>query len=383
MRFKDITGHKAVKERLIHTVNENRISHALLLSGAPGSGTLLLAIAYCQYINCENKLVDDSCGTCASCIKIEKLVHPDVHFSYPVAGPQKPKSIDFVIEWRDALLQNPYMEVQEWYEYLEIENKQGFMSVDESADLMRKLSLKSYESEYKTAIIWLPEKMKTEAANKMLKIIEEPPDKTLFLLVTENVEQIIPTILSRTQLIKTGRLSDDEMMEALIKTQELAEDDARRITQLADGNYNIALKLSKQEHIEKQTEREFVDWMRTCFRPLDAYPALLEKTDRFARLSREEQKDFLAYALAVIRECLLMNMDVPSLLRFGQKGYDELKKFSALIHPWNVHRFEEELNKAYFHTERNANAKILFLDLSFRLYRIFQIKKPVAEESLA
>ena len=376
MQFSDIIGHAAVKERLIHSVKENRVSHALLFSGTAGSGGLALAIAYSQYINCENKQPGDSCGTCASCIKMTRLVHPDVHYSYPVAGPKQPKSVDFIARWREAIAVNPYMEVQEWYENLEIENKQGFISVDEAADLLRKLSLKSFESEYKTAIIWLPEKMRTDAANKMLKIIEEPPDKTLFILVCENAEQIIPTILSRTQLIKTGRISDAELTEALITRQQVTENEARRITQLSDGNYNIALKLSMQETQDQQSEKEFIEWMRICYRPLDAYAALLDKMDRFAKLSREEQKDYLSYSLATVRECLLMNLEVPSLLRFGENGYEQLKKFSALVHVQNVHLFEEELNKAYFHTERNANAKILFLDLSFKLHRILQLKKP-------
>jgi len=375
MKFNEIIGHSAVKERLIQSVRDNRISHALLFSGPAGSGSLALAIAFSQYINCEEKKEDDSCGTCPSCLKMKRLVHPDVHFSYPVAGPNKPKSIDFIVQWRDAVAENPYLEVQEWYENLEIENKQGFMSVDESADLLRKLSLKPYESEYKTAIIWLPEKMRTDASNKMLKIIEEPPEKTLFILVTENAEQIIPTILSRTQLVKTGRVSDADLAGALIERLQLTENEARRITHLSDGNINTAFKLGSEETADNQGEKDFIDWMRICYRPTDAYPALLEKMERFARLSREEQKAFICYSMETIRECMLMNLGVHQLLRFGENGFEQLKKFSSLVHIQNAHLFEEELNKAYFHTERNANAKILFLDLSFKLHRILMIKK--------
>jgi len=374
MLFSEIVGHAAVKERLVQSVKDNRVSHALLFSGPPGAGGLLMAIAYSQYINCENRQENDSCGGCPSCIKMNRLIHPDVHFSYPVAGPNKAKSTDFALQWREALLENAYMEVQEWYEYLQIENKQGFISVEESADLLRKLSLKSYESEYKTAIMWLPEKMRTDAANKMLKIIEEPPDKTLFILVTENPDQIIPTILSRTQLVKTGRINDLELTEALIAQYQVEPQEARRITHLSDGNFNTAWKLSRQEQQDQQNEKDFIDWMRICFSPMNSYQGLLDKMERFARLSREEQKSFLCYSMETIRECLLMNLEVPSLLRFGENGYAQLKKFSAFVHAGNVERFQEELNKAYFHTERNANAKILFLDLSFKIYRILTIK---------
>lgn len=376
MQFKNIIGHEAVKARLIQSVMDNRISHAQLFSGKPGNGCLALAMAYCQFINCENRNHDDSCGVCSSCIKMEKMIHPDVHFSFPVAGPNKPKSVDFIVQWRESFLENPWMELQEWVERLKIENKQGFISVDEAGDLVRKLSLKPFESEYKTVIMWLPEKMKIEASNTLLKIIEEPPDKTLFLLVTENAELIIATILSRTQLIKMGKISDSEIKRALIQQLQLSEEEAIRITRFCDGNLNRALQLGDKENAVLQDEKGFIDWMRMCYSPMEHFPALLDKMDRFARLSREEQKNYLSFALTVLRECLLMNLNVADLLRFGEKGYEQLLKFSALIHVESAPLLEEAINKAYFHTERNANAKILFIDLSFKINKILKIKKP-------
>lgn len=383
MQFQKIIGHQAFKSQLIQSVKDNRISHAQLFSGSAGTGTLALAIAYSQYINCENKISGDSCGKCPSCTKMNKLVHPDVHFSYPVAGPNKPKSIDFIVQWREAIIENPYLEIHDWYESLSIENKQGFMSVEESADLLRKLSLKSFEAEYKTAIIWLPEKMRTDASNKLLKIIEEPPDKTLFILVTENPEQIIPTILSRTQLSKTYRIGDSEIIEALTAGFQINADEAFKIAQLCDGNFNIALKLAGNETKDHQGEMEFIDWMRICFNPFKSYPSLMDKVDRFAKLPREDQKNYLSFCMAIIRECLMMNFNVKALQRFGEKGYTYFEKFSQMIHTDNAPLFIEELNKAYIHVERNANAKILFLDLSFKIYRILTIKKPNPSESFA
>ncbi len=383
MLFSEVIGQQPIKERLIQSVRDNRISHALLFAGHPGNGSLALALAFVQYINCENRLPADSCGTCSSCVKMRKLIHPDVHFSYPVAGPNKPKSIDFIASWREALLSNFYLEVQEWYEYLSIENKQGFISVDEAGDILRKLSLKAFESEYKTILMWLPEKMRTEASNALLKILEEPPDKTLFLLITENAEQLLPTILSRTQLIRTNRLSDEEIAGALTGRMGLSNVESLLVARQCDGNFNASQKLAGKEEAGINNEKDFVDWMRACFNPNKFYPVLLERMERFSRLSREGQKDFLNFSLTIIRECLLMNLGVQPLLRFGEQGYEELIRFSSLVHTGNVHLFEQELNKAYFHTERNANAKILFLNLSFKLNKVLMISSPAAGKMAA
>lgn len=376
MQFKDIIGHLTIKQRLIQSVKTNRISHAQLFSGRPGTGALALALAYSQYITCENRLDTDSCGICPSCLKSAKMVHPDIHFSYPVAGKDKPKSIDFIVKWREAVLENPYLETSDWYEYIDIETKQGFLSVEEAADLLKKLSLKSFESEYKITIIWLPEKMRTETANKMLKIIEEPPDKTLFLLVTENYEQILPTILSRTQLLKTGRIADHDLMETLQNRHGVTKELARQAVQLSDGNLNMALAIVNTENREGHGEKQFIEWMRICYRPLDDYAALLEKMEKFVKLTREEQKNYFLFCLNTIRECLILNINISTLLRSDENGQKELQRFSVLINTHNVYQLEKEFNKAYFHTERNANAKILFLDLSFKIHRLLIIKKP-------
>ena len=213
MQLKDVIGQQDVKQRFVQSVTEERVSHAQLIYGPEGSGGLPLALAFAQYLTCEQPADEDSCGRCSSCIKNQKLVHPDVHYSFPVATVRdilKPKSTDFIEEFRKAVIDQPYLDFNDWFESLDTANKQGFMSVEESADILRKLHLKSFESPYKIVIQWMPEKMRTEAANKLLKIIEEPPDRTIFFLVTENRDQILGTLLSRTQLVRVKQLTLDE-----------------------------------------------------------------------------------------------------------------------------------------------------------------------------
>jgi len=261
MLFKEIIGQEEIKKKLIKTVEENRISHAQLFSGPEGAGSLPLAIAYAQYISCEDRSGNDSCGTCHSCLKYSKLIHPDLHFILPVASTPKvkePLTDKFLEEWRESFLENPYLSPAEWYKAIGLENKQGFINVDESYEIIRKLSLKSYESEYKVVIIWLPEKMNKPKENKLLKIIEEPPSKTLFLMITENSTNILPTIYSRAQMIRIPKLEEKEILLALQQKYDFEEVNMKDAAHLADGNYLRALNiLEKTEenklHFEKFT----------------------------------------------------------------------------------------------------------------------------------
>jgi len=243
MLFKEIIGQEEVKKRLINAVKENRISHAQLFLGKEGFGTLALAIAYAQYICCENKLANDSCGVCSSCIKYQKLVHPDLHFVFPVATnavvKKKPISNHFLPQWRASLLNDYYLSYKSWQEKIETGNKQLLITKDESIDILKKLNLKTYESAYKIMIIWYPEKFNIASANKLLKILEEPPEKTLFILVAQETEKIINTILSRTQLIKINQINAVALQQAIIKKYQLTEDEALSIAKLADGNSRI------------------------------------------------------------------------------------------------------------------------------------------------
>ena len=376
MLFKDIIGQQAVKKRLIQSVLDNRVSHAQLFLGEEGCGKLALAIAYAQYICCTNKGADDSCGTCSSCVKYNKLVHPDLHFVFPVntnkSITKDPVSDNFIASWRETLNKDPYLSIDQWYEIIGIDNKQGFISVKESSEIMKKLSLMTYESEYKVMIIWMPEKMNPAASNKLLKILEEPPAKTLFMLVCEQQDQLLPTILSRTQLVKILRIPDAELARALIEKQNIVQELASKISFLAEGNYVEAVKMMNQGEDENYYATTFIQWMRLCFSA-----KMIEVTDwveGIASIGRERQKNFLNYALHMVRESLLMNYADPSLVKLSGNELDFLVKFSPFIHGANCIQLSEELNTAYYHIERNANAKILFLDLSIRMMKLLKIK---------
>jgi DNA polymerase III subunit delta' len=371
MLFRDIIGQNAVKQRLISSVKENRVSHAQLFLGPEGSGNLALAVAYAQYLCCENKGAEDSCGICSSCIKLNKLVHPDVTFTYPVALIDKKKtSVEFIEDWRKAFINNPYITFTEWLQYIEAENKQPIINADESQDIIRRLSLKSFESGYKIVIIWLPEKMNPSAANKLLKILEEPPEKTLFVLVAENYEELLPTILSRAQLIKVNRISDEDMTEALMTKHQLGAEEARRITHLADGSYHEALLLTDKENEEEDHAKVFLDWMRLCYQR--KYKELINWVDDLPR-KREQHKNFLQYALHLTRECIVISNDIAPITRMSGKELEDYRRFAPFVNN-NAEQFAEELNKAYFHIERNANHKILFMDLSLKMSQLLHTK---------
>lgn len=375
MLFREVIGQEAVKQRLLNTVKENRISHAQLFLGPSGAGTLPLAIAYAQYISCTNKQENDSCGSCHSCIKYNKLVHPDLHLVYPIALSKDSRvSTDVITKWRSAFLDNPYMSLNDWFEYLDAENKQATIGTDESTEILRKLSLTTYESEYKIMAIWMADKMNQAAANKLLKILEEPPDKTLFLLIVESEDQLLRTILSRTQLVKVYKLSDDVLKQALIDKKDINEEEALRIAHLADGDYNAAIKLLSENENAAFNLSMFQQWMRACLR-LD-FPKMLAWGDEMAGIGREKQKSFILYSLHILRESLMLSYGA-ELVKLEGEELDFVKKFSPFIHGGNCTQMIEELNKAYSHIERNANPKILFLDLSFRMHELLNIKAAV------
>ncbi len=368
MRFADIIGQEDIKQRLVRTVEENRVSHAQLFLGPEGSGKLALAVAYAQYINCTNKQDGDSCGECPSCIKYQKFIHPDLHFIYPTAkvkNIEKPMSKDFISQWRELLLEtNSYINLSAWYAKLGMERKQAIINARDCNEIIKTLSYKSYESEYKVMIIWMVEKLFHAAAPKILKVLEEPPDKTLFLLVSENQDLIINTILSRTQLIKIGKLSDTELTKALIRDgyEPAQANDAVRI---ADGNYLAAVRLISQSEEERYNFLNFREWMR------NVYQFDVEKLIKFvadmSKNSREKNKSFLNYALRFTRESLLMNYNSSDLVRVNNEESDFIGKFYPFINERNSHLIAEELDKSIYHIERNANPSVLFMDLSLKL----------------
>ncbi|MGM0407960.1 MAG: ATP-binding protein, partial [Bacteroidota bacterium] len=311
MQFREVIGHQDIKARLIRTIKENRISHAQLFLGNEGSGNLALAIAYAQYIACLNKQEDDSCGVCPSCQKFKKLIHPDLHFVYPVATSKTvkkdPVSDDYISQWRNIIIENPYINQNKWYGIIDIENKQGIINKNESYEILRKLNLKTFESEYKFMIIWLPEKMNMYAANKLLKFIEEPPDKTLFLMVSENSEQILPTILSRTQLIKIPKIDSDSLYTAICDRFGVNPEKAHDIVHLSNGNFFEALNLIQAEDDDHENFERFTSLMRLAYQR--KLVEIIDWVDEIARIGREKQKSFLSYALRLLRENFMLNIN--------------------------------------------------------------------------
>lgn len=374
MLFSEIIGQQAAKERLLRSVSDGRISHAQLFLGPQGNGSLALAVAYAQYISCSNKQPADSCGTCSSCIKYNKLIHPDLHFVYPVALSKDVRvSTDVAPKWRETFLDNPYITLFDWFESLDAENKQAVIGVEESGEILRKLSLTTYEAEYKIMVIWQAEKMNQASANKLLKILEEPPDKTLFLLVCENEDQLLRTIVSRTQLIKIPKISEEDIINALVDQQNISRETAEKISHLADGNYADALLLLNENENAAQNLASFQKLMRASlkFNPQGVFAWI----DEVNAAGRERQKNFISYALHIIRESMMLNYGDASLVKLGADEQDFVKKFAPFIHAGNIERFTEELNKAYYHMERNANARILFMDLAFKFNELLNIQK--------
>ena len=380
MLFKELSGQNKLKELLIQLVRKDRVPHAQLFLGSKGSANLGLALAFAQYIACTNKLEGDSCGTCPSCIKHQKFVHPDLHFVFPVATTAsvktKPVSKNFLVEWRALLNDNVYFSLFDWLKHIGVENKQGIISVEESTHIMKDLSLKPYESDTKIMLIWMPEKMNIQAANKLLKIIEEPPNNTLFLLVAESSENMLATVLSRTQLLKIPRYSNAEVIEYLM-SRGVEQGKAQMISALVEGNINEALQLAEHTGHAEGNSLRFVQWMRLCFSALQIkdIDKLVQWSETMAKAGRENQKSFLLFASNVMRDALLKNYGVDAMMKMNFSGQNfTMDKFAPFIHADNCIEIIEELNMAQLHIERNANPKILFLDASFKIARLLHKK---------
>ena len=364
-----------MKERLLVSGRDERVSHALLFLGPEGAGSLPLVIAFAQYLNCEQPLEDDSCGTCSSCIKMEKLVHPDVHFSYPVVTSKKfdkPKSVDYIEQFRAAFKHNPYMSYSDWMEEITTDNKQGSIFVQESADINQRLSLKGVEGKYKIVIIWYAEKMNAIAANKLLKILEEPPESTLFFLVSERYEELLATVTSRSQLIKVNRLGDAELSQVLVEKHGLDKIAARHVAHRSDGSYNQALKIVNNDSAIADLNQQFLYWMRHCLK-LNV-SGINDLSVQFNDEPKEAQKVFLRHSLNIVRECLVINYGDRSLVRLEGKDLEDITRFAPFVTANNAEDFISELNKAHFHLERNANTKLLFTDLSLSLCQVLSKK---------
>jgi len=375
MNFSQIPGQKAVIDRLRSSVAENRVSHALLFYGPEGSGKFAIALSFARYISCEKRTPEDACGVCPSCVKYDKLIHPDLHFVFPVikkkAGTES-VSDTFIAQWRAMVLRSPWFSLSTWTEAMEVANEQALIPVAEASEIIRKLSLKSFESDFKIMIIWLPEKMNAETANKLLKMIEEPPAKTLFILVSEEDDRLLPTITSRCQHIRIPAISSDDLSAHLEKTSGLGPVRASEIASIANGNMVRAMELSREDDNTTVHLDRFTRLMRTAYtRDIQSLVTWSEET---AALGRERQKSFLSYALRMIRENFILNFGGKKnkLVHLTQSEDDFSQKFHPFINENNINSLNREFNLAFAHVESNGNTKMIFLDLALKTLRLIR-----------
>lgn len=382
MLFSEILGLEHLKKHLTASADRGRIPHAQLFSGSHGSGALPMAIAYAQYLLCHNKNGENK-GQDTTCNKVfENLAHPDLNFSFPVANNKKVKSkakaLDFMKEWREFVEQNPYGSRFEWYQHLGIENKQGKIGIEDAKDIAKTLSLKPFEGGYKVMIIWQAETMNMQAANYLLKLIEEPTDKTIFILVTEDEGQVLQTIRSRCQKIEFPPLGENDIKKALLKNYDCDETKAQKIAFQADGNYAKALQILNRDESEQQFEKWFIDWVRTAFRAKGNKASIikiLSWADEISKTNRETQKRFLIFCSNFFRQALLLNYKADKLVFMepATEGF-KLKNFVPFVHGNNISAINQELEEAIYHIERNGNSKIILTDLSIKLIHLLHRK---------
>ena len=368
--FKDIIGQNAVVDRLRRSVDENKLAHALLISGPLGNGKLPIAIALANYLLCGNG-GGDSCGTCPACVKLKKYIHSDLHFVFPVkkkksgSGDSAPVSDDYIAEWREMLLKNPYFSYDDWLAKLDVDNQQPMIYERESGEILHKLSMQSREGGWKVVIIWLPEKMKESCSNKLLKIIEEPPHKTLFLLVSEEPDKIIATILSRTQCIDVPRIAQSDIENALVARYGLAFDDAKIVAQQSAGNWAKAEEMLSVNEEKALYLDLFMQLMRVAYarniREMKAW------SEQVAAMGRERQKRLLDYCQRMIRENFIMNFREEEMLYMSQAERNFSQRFSPFVNERNIFGIMEELSETQRHIEQNVNAKMVFFDMSLRM----------------
>lgn len=368
MFFKDIIGQQDVKERLRLEVREGRVPHAQLFTGGEGTGTLPLAIAYARFLLCTRRGDEEACGTCPSCVKMNKLVHPDLHFVFPVVkrkGSSDTVSDDYIREWREVATQTPYFGLNHWLDAMGAENQQAQIFVKESDELTRKLSLKSSEGGYKVVIIWLPEKMKVECANKLLKLLEEPPAQTVFLLVSEEPDRILPTILSRTQRINVPLLPDEVITRALTERFGLQPADASETAHLAQGSYLRALETIHLSEDNRRYFDLFVSLMRLAYQR--KVKEMKEWSELVAGMGRERQKNFLTYCQHMVRENFITNFHRPELTYMNRDERNFAVRFAPFVNERNVIGIMNELDEAQTHIEQNVNPRMVFFDFALKL----------------
>ncbi|MEP7257377.1 MAG: hypothetical protein ABI687_03295 [Flavitalea sp.] len=399
MMFKEVIGQTDVKRHLTELVFHNRLSHALLFLAKEGSGGISLAIAFAQYILCEKvngpsasdgagslfgdspapplpkEMQADACGICNSCKKAIGLVHPDIHFTYPVVSKKsgdKPISADYITEWREFMANYPYGNVYDWLQFIGAENKQGNITADECSDIIHKISLKSFESEYKILILWMPEYLGKEG-NKLLKLIEEPPPDTLFIMVAENESMILPTIISRTQLIRIPAIDTAFIEQTLIGKGKLQADQARQIAAISGGNYREAQQLI--QHASEDWQALLREWLNAIMK--SGPVAQVKWIEEISKQGRENQKQFLRYFNHLLEQAIRLKAMAGHEPVLPENERDFALRLNKMTGIEQQQAIIEELDKASYYIERNANAKMLFHALTIKLYHIIADKSVV------
>jgi DNA polymerase-3 subunit delta' len=368
MYFKDIIGQEEAKERLIQNVKEGRIAHAQLFCGGQGIGKLPLAIAYARYLSCQNPNDEDACGKCPNCVKFDKLAHPDLHFVFPVVKKKSSKetvSDDYLPEWRELLKDTPYFNLPMWLQAMGTENQQALIYVKESDEIIRKLSLKSSQGGYKIMIIWMPEKMNTECSNKLLKLLEEPPAQTLFLLVSEEPDALLTTIQSRTQRIQLHGIREEAIATQLVQRYGVQQEDAVHIAHLSAGNFLKALETIHLNEDSKQFFELFVNLMRLAYQR--KIREMKQWSETLAAMGREKQKNFLNYCQQMLRENFIYNFRDSSLVYMNAEERNFSSRFAPFVNEKNVIGIMNELSEAQRHIEQNVNAKMVFFDFALKM----------------
>jgi len=386
MYFHDIIGQQSIKDRFIRAVQEGRIPHAQLIAGAEGTGALPLAIAYARYICCTNRGETDACGNCPSCHKFNKLIHPDTHFVFPIYKPSSGKKWvcdDFLIQWRNFASEKIYFGYHEWMGFIKAGNAQGVIYGDEGDEILRKLSFKAFESEYKVMIIWLPEKMGDVCANRLLKILEEPPAKTIFLLVSESSDQLLSTILSRAQMVRVKGIEAEDMRKALQERFTMSETELDSCIHLSGGSWLKALDYIQSSDENRLFLQQFIRCMRGAYtianfspdKKLDKQRSLKDLklwSEEMSKIGREQGKNYLTYSQRLVRENFIMNVGQSELNYLAPEEMAFSAKFSPFINHKNIVSFMEELSLAERHIEQNVNARIVFFDLALKSIMLFK-----------
>jgi DNA polymerase III subunit delta' len=371
MLFKDVIGQEELIAHLIQEVKNDKISHAKLFLGNVGYGGLPLALAFVQYLFCEQKSENDSCNVCPSCLKLNKFEHADVHFSFPVVQALSKFSDHFIKDWREQLLKNPYFDLNLWTNLIDDKGRKPIIGTEESVSIIKKLSLKSFEGKYKVMIIWLAEEMNSTCANKLLKILEEPPNKTIFILIASNQEYMLQTILSRTQIVNIPAIQVESLAKKISEIYEVDNSSSMSIASLSEGDYIEAQELMNDNENKNVYRDLFIELMRVCYKK-DVI-AMIDWSEKASNLGKERQKIFLKYALHMFRQSILKNYTDNQLTKLSKEEEEFLIKFSRFVTGSNIFEFMENFNESYYQIERNANAKILFTNLCFKVMKYIHV----------